>query len=60
MTSLQFKVLNLVAKSTCSAYDCEFVALAQDLGIPLVTMDKQIIRQFSEIALSLETYIALD
>jgi len=27
-------VLNLVSSSTCSACDCEFVALAQDLGAP--------------------------
>jgi len=49
-------ILKLVAQSPCSAYDCEFVALAQDLNAPLVTLDKQIIRQFPEIALSLETF----
>jgi len=31
IASLQ--VLNLVAASTCSACDCEFAALAQDLGV---------------------------
>ena len=30
-------VLSLVAASNCSAYDCEFVALAQELRIVLVT-----------------------
>jgi predicted nucleic acid-binding protein len=50
-------VLNLVAISTCSAYDCEFVALAQDLGVPLVTVDKQILNQFPDVAISLETFI---
>jgi len=54
VASLQ--VLNLVASSTCSAYDCEFVALAQDLGVPLVTVDRQILEQFPDIAVSLETY----
>ena len=51
-----FQVLNLVASSTCSAYDCEFVALAQDLGVPLVTVDRQVLEQFPDIAVSLETY----
>jgi predicted nucleic acid-binding protein len=50
-------VLNLVAISTCSAYDCEFVALAQDLGVPLVTVDKQILNQFPDVAISLKTFI---
>jgi len=45
------QVLSLVNKSTCSAYDCEFVALAQELDVPLVTVDRQILEQFSEIAI---------
>lgn len=39
-------VLELVQVSDCSAYDCEFVALAMQLGIPLVTVDKQLLRAF--------------
>ena len=50
------RVLELVASSDCSAYDCEFVALAEDLGIPLVTADKRILREFSDIAVSLEGF----
>jgi len=52
------QVLSLVERSTCSAYDCEFVALAQDLGIPLVTTDKQILDQFPETAIPLEAYLS--
>ena len=52
------RVLNLAAGSSCSAYDCEFVALAQDLGIPLITVDKQVFEQFPDIALSLDKYVA--
>ncbi len=47
------RVLALVAHSTCSAYDCEFVALAQDLGVPLVTADQRILREFPDTAQSL-------
>ena len=52
------QVLSLVATSTCSAYDCEFVALAEDLGIPLISVDKQILNQFPGRAISLEEYVA--
>ena len=51
------QVLELVEESTCSAYDCEFVALARDLGVPLVTVDKQILRDFPREAVSLETFV---
>lgn len=51
------QVLSLVAESTCSAYDCEFVALARDLELPLITTDKQILNQFPNIALSLEEFV---
>jgi predicted nucleic acid-binding protein len=46
-------VLALVNESTCSAYDCEFVALARDLGVRLVTVDRQILRDFPEDAVPL-------
>jgi predicted nucleic acid-binding protein len=46
-------VLGLVEKSICSAYDCEFVALAKRLNTKLVTADKQILKQFPKIAVSL-------
>jgi predicted nucleic acid-binding protein len=48
------RVLSLAAASTCSAYDCEFVALAQDMGLPLVTADGQILEQFPEVAVALD------
>ncbi len=51
------QVLELVEKSACSAYDCEFVALARDLGVPLVTVDKQILRDFPREAVSLEAFV---
>ena len=51
-------VLDLVAKSACTAYDCEFVALAQDLEVPLVTVDRQIVTQFPDTAISLDAFLA--
>lgn len=48
------KILELVNTSQCSAYDCEFVALAKDLSLSLVTQDKKVLAQFPETAKSLQ------
>jgi predicted nucleic acid-binding protein len=50
------RILKLVLASDCTAYDCEYVALAQDLKVPLVTTDKQIIRAFPKTAVALEKF----
>ncbi len=39
-------VLALASGSSCSAYDCEFVAVARKLGVPLLTWDKQLLAAF--------------
>lgn len=49
-------IMQLISTSKCSAYDCEFVALAQYLGIQLVTADRQILREFPEIARSIDAF----
>jgi len=46
-------VMDLVATSACSAYDCEFVALARQTGIPLVTEDGGLLRAFPDIAMTM-------
>lgn len=46
-------VLELVRDSDCSAYDCEFVALAMQLDARLITMDKKLLRAFPAYATSL-------
>jgi predicted nucleic acid-binding protein len=51
------QVLKLSQNSGCSAYDCEFVNLAQDLNVPLVTMDKKILQNFRGTAVSLQEYV---
>jgi len=50
-------ILMLVNDSKCSAYDCEFVALAQQLNVKLVTEDKKIISEFSDIAVDIDTFL---
>lgn len=46
------RVLQLVAASPCSAYDCEYVALAEELRVRLVTSDRQVLRHFPRVAMS--------
>ena len=46
-------VLELVRDSDCSAYDCEFIALAMKLDTTLITMDKKLLRAFPKRAIAL-------
>lgn len=46
-------ILELVRDSDCSANDCEFVALAQSLGVKLVTADKKLLKAFPGVAVGL-------
>ena len=50
------EVLSLAVESGCSAYDCEFVALARNLGVSLVTNDREVLKAFPAIAVPLERY----
>jgi predicted nucleic acid-binding protein len=50
------KVLALAGASGASAYDCEFVALAEELGIPLVTADRRLAERFPAIAVELRRF----
>ena len=52
------RVLDLAVASRCSAYDCEFVSLAQDFGVPLITADKKILVTFAETAVSMDAFIS--
>lgn len=49
------RVLALARDSDCSAYDCEFVALAQQIGVKLVTMDAKVLKAFPKHAVPLAT-----
>ena len=46
-------VLELVRDSDCSAYDCEFIALAMKLDTKLITMEKKLLRAFPKRAIAL-------
>jgi predicted nucleic acid-binding protein len=47
-------ILTLAFESGRSAYDCEYVALARELGVALVTCDRHLVRAFPNVARYLE------
>lgn len=51
------KVLELVRDSACSAYDCEFMALALKLDTKLLTLDRQLLRAFPLHTVSLSSHL---
>jgi len=50
--SEDFDIFALATRSGCTAYDCEFVALAITHNVPLLTFDKQVLKAFPSVALS--------
>ena len=54
---ISLDVLQLTESSGCSAYNCEFVALAKDLGVSLITSDKKVLKAFPKYTISLDKYI---
>ncbi|MCX6574303.1 MAG: type II toxin-antitoxin system VapC family toxin [Candidatus Aminicenantes bacterium] len=52
------EVLELATATGCTAYDAEFVALARDLRVPLVTTDKELLEKFPDTAVSPEHFLA--
>lgn len=51
-------VLDVVAGSTLTAYDAEFVALASALSVPLVTADKAVLKAFPDRALTMQAFVS--
>ncbi len=51
------EIFSLIESSNCTAYDCEFVALARQLNVHLVTADKQLLKEFPDCAISLEDFV---
>ena len=52
-------VLALAIQSGCTAYDCEYVALAEALDVPLVTEDRTVLRAFPARAVSPEQFVKI-
>ena len=52
------EVLELAERSGCTAYDCEFVAVARELDAMLVTSDRQVLSAFPETAVSTEAFVS--
>ncbi len=50
------EVLELAQRSGCSTYDCEYVSLANALGVRLVTSDKAVLKSFTGVAVSPEAF----
>jgi len=51
------EVLRLTDSRGCSAYDCEYIALAEYLGVRLVTVDRQILSRFRAASVSLRNAV---
>ena len=51
-------VFRIVGETSLSAYDAEFVALAQALAVPLVTADKVVLKAFPARARTMEAFVA--
>lgn len=52
------EVLSLAVNSGCTAYDCEFIYLAEELSVPMVTSDKRLLSAFPHVAKSMDDFIA--
>jgi predicted nucleic acid-binding protein len=50
-------ILKLTEESKCSAYDCEFVTLAEQFGLELVTSDSLLLKKFPDTAVHMSEFI---
>jgi predicted nucleic acid-binding protein len=50
-------VFELVSISKCTSYDCEYVALAGEMNLTLVTFDKQVVGAFPGISVFPQNFV---
>lgn len=43
-------VLDIVGVSKCTSYECEYVALAREMNLTLVTFDRQVVNEFPQVS----------
>lgn len=56
---VDFELLfNCIKTSKLSAYDCQYVTLARENNLPLITEDKNILAEFPEASVSISQFIA--
>jgi predicted nucleic acid-binding protein len=46
------RVLAVARRTGCSGYDSQYIALAEDLGVPLYTWDRQILSRCPQLAIA--------
>jgi len=51
-------VLRIASSGRCTAYDAEYVVLARELGVKLVTLDAALLKGFPETAIGPDRFIA--
>ena len=51
------RVIDLVAQQGITAYDGQFIALAQEMGIPFVTLDRELQEKFPGTAISMDEFL---
>lgn len=44
------RVLSVARRTTCSAYDSQYIALAEDLGLKLYTCDRKVLKNCPDLA----------
>jgi predicted nucleic acid-binding protein len=52
-------VLAVATKSRCSAYDAEYLSLARELSVPLVTSDRRLRNLFPRVAISPAAFLSM-
>jgi predicted nucleic acid-binding protein len=52
-----YSVIELIATTTVSAYDAEYIALAQETESRLVTFDRKLINLFPDVAIHPEDFL---